>query len=224
VDRLPLKRIPLQIGFILALTIIFNGPAIFISLDESNTAPIAEDLNVYQLAGTKTWHVNQTMNFTIYIINSLHDEHFYNVTFNHNFRDEFVIEESTNSTAVYNGTWEHNVTYFWDSIQPNETLTFWIALKVTKTGSTTISRFQIHYNLEDGTPKVTESSNNWDIDVIEAVETETETENDLPGPAEGEIDYGAAIVILGFILPIVGFALSYGSIYFLRIKRHKSSA
>ncbi|MFX0115024.1 MAG: hypothetical protein ACFFB3_10795 [Candidatus Hodarchaeota archaeon] len=220
-----MRRIPLQIGFILALVVIVNVPAIFIVSDNSNATPTAEDLNVYQLADTTTWNVNKTMNFTVYIINSLHDEPFYNVTFNHEFRDEFIIEESTNSTAVYNGTWEHNVTYFWDSIQPNETLTFWTALRVIKTGSTTIARFRIHYNLEDGTPKVTVSSNNWDIDVIEAEETETETEDDdAPGPAEGEIDYGAAIVILGFILPIVGFALTYSSIYFLRIKRHKSSA
>lgn len=208
---------------ILALIVAMGTPTTFEVLDGANASPAIEDLNVYQLAPKKTLYVNETINFTLFIINSLHDEPLYNLSFNHGFRDEFVIDRTTNSTMVYNGTWAHNVTYFWDAIQPNETLIFWVALRVTKAVSTTISRFQINYQLDDSTPKTALSSNNWDIIVVEReiTDTETDTEDDgAIGPGEGSRDYSTPIIILGFILPIVGFALTFCAIYLLRIKRH----
>ncbi len=218
-----MKRIPFKNCLILALIVAMSTPATFTAVAGANASPAIEDLNIYQLAPKKTWYVNETINFTLFIINSLHDEPFYNVSFNHGFRDEFVLERSTNSSMVYNGTWAHNVTYFWDEIQPNETLIFWVALRVTKAVSTTISRFQINYQLEDSTPKAALSSNNWDITVVEraTTNTETNTEDDgAVGPGEGNRDYSAPIIILGFILPIAGFVLTFCAIYIFRIKRH----
>ncbi|MFX0117667.1 MAG: hypothetical protein ACFFB3_24190 [Candidatus Hodarchaeota archaeon] len=221
-----MKRIPLQYCLILASVAIISVPAMFITLNDADATPTIEDLNVYQFASTKTWQVNETVNFTLVIINSLHDEPFYNVSFNHQLPDVFVIESSTaktkNSSIVYNGTWAHNVSYLWENpIQPNDTFIFWITLHATRTGPATISKFQIRYQLEDGTPKVAESSNVWDIDVVET-ETETTTgEGEELGPEEGRKDYDAAIIILGFVLPVGGFALAYSSIYFFRLRRHK---
>lgn len=222
-----MKQIPLQCCLILALVVIVNLSAMSIIPDGANATPATEDLNVYQFASTTTWYVNETMNLTLVIINSLHDEPFFNVSFNHKLPDAFAIDNSMakaqNSSITYNGTWAHNVTFLWeDPIQPNDTFVFWISLRATKTGPATISKFQINYQLEDGTPKVAESSNNWDVDVVREITIETNTEDDEGlGPEEGKQDYEAPIIILGFILPLAGFSLTYSSIYVFRLRRHK---
>ncbi len=198
------------------------------SLNSSN--PAAEDLNVYQYAIDEpkpfNWYVNETVNFSLTIINSLNDEPFYNLTFNHKFMEDFIIVNSTakaeNSSIFYNGTNSHNVSYVWDSILPNETLTFWITLKVMRTGETTISAFVINYQTEDGAPKTTVSSNSWNIRVDEPdYQPETGIEDEGPGPKEGTIDITPALIIIGFSLPMIAFGLSYFSFYFLRIRKRR---
>ncbi|MFQ5978546.1 MAG: hypothetical protein ACE5OZ_10505 [Candidatus Heimdallarchaeota archaeon] len=222
-----MRRIPLRCCLILALVVVVNVPAMFIMPDGANATPATEDLNVYQFAPTTTWYVNETVNLTLVIINSLHDEPFFNVSFNHKFPDVFAIDNTTakaqNSSITYNGTWAHNVTFLWeDPIQPNDTFAFWILLRATQTGPATISKIQIKYQLEDGTPKVAESSNNWDVDVVRPTIVETDTDDDEGlGPEKGKQDYDAPIILLGFILPLTGFALAYCSIYFFRLRRHK---
>jgi len=219
-----MKRISLICSSILALLVILNLPTGPIATDVSGTAPMIEDLNVYQIGSKDTWLVNETINFTVVIINSLHDEPFYNLSLDHEFSDEFIIESSTakaeNSSITYNGTSAHKVSYFWDSIQPNETLYFWITLHVNKIGDATIAEFQINYQLEDGTPKIAVSSNAWNIE-IEDVEPITHSTGPGLGPEQGDVSITSAIIGLGIILPLAGITLSYGLFYLFRLRRRK---